>query len=161
MLADLRKEYRVDDRRIFVTGHSNGGGFTYLLWANRGDQLAAVAPCAAASLSPIAQFKPKPVFHLAGEKDPIVKLEWQKMTMDSVRKINQCGESQPWGDPLHPLPVQDRRPVGGLHPSWWTRSAAGCAGADREVLQGAGLTLSADRRGRARALTRWVVHGSQ
>ncbi|MEP6668406.1 MAG: esterase [Chthoniobacter sp.] len=109
MLIGLRKEYRVDDQRIFVTGHSNGGGFTYLLWANRGDQLAAVAPCAAASLSPIGQFKPKPVFHLAGEKDPIVKFEWQKMTMDSVRKINQCGEGQPWGDhcTIYPSKIGD------------------------------------------------------
>src|SRR3954469_12549725 len=38
MLASLRRDYRVDDKRIYATGHSNGGGFTYLLWAMRGDQ---------------------------------------------------------------------------------------------------------------------------
>jgi len=35
MLASLRQDYRVDNKRIFVTGHSNGGGFSYLLWAER------------------------------------------------------------------------------------------------------------------------------
>ncbi|MEI9893131.1 MAG: hypothetical protein WDN28_04275 [Chthoniobacter sp.] len=32
ILTSLRQDYHVDDKRIFVTGHSNGGGFTYLLW---------------------------------------------------------------------------------------------------------------------------------
>ncbi|MFY8056754.1 MAG: hypothetical protein ACOVRM_03375, partial [Planctomycetaceae bacterium] len=35
VLQSLRSEYRVDDRRIYATGHSNGGGFTYLLWSER------------------------------------------------------------------------------------------------------------------------------
>ena len=49
VLATLKKDYKVDEKRIYATGHSNGGGFTYLLWAARGDVFAAVAPCAAAA----------------------------------------------------------------------------------------------------------------
>ena len=37
VLATLKKDYKVDEKRIYATGHSNGGGFTYLLWAARGD----------------------------------------------------------------------------------------------------------------------------
>src|SRR5262249_52351740 len=48
-LEQLKKDYKVDTRRIYATGHSNGGGFTYLLWAERGDKLAAVAPSSATS----------------------------------------------------------------------------------------------------------------
>ena len=33
VLATLKKDYKVDEKRIYATGHSNGGGFTYLLWA--------------------------------------------------------------------------------------------------------------------------------
>src|SRR4051812_24788524 len=47
VLASLRKDYRVDEKHIYATGHSNGGSFTYLLWAARGDQFAAFAPSAA------------------------------------------------------------------------------------------------------------------
>ena len=35
--------------------------------------------------------------HLAGEKDPLVKFEWQKLTMDAVRKLNGCAlVGKPW-----------------------------------------------------------------
>jgi polyhydroxybutyrate depolymerase len=40
--------------------------------------------------------KPKPALHVAGENDPLVRFEWQRQTMDSLRKLNQCGEGQPW-----------------------------------------------------------------
>lgn len=107
VLAALQDEYRVDEKRIYSTGHSNGGGFTYLLWAARGNRFAAFAPsaCAASSLfSPTKEragvrsrkFIPKPVLHVAGENDPLVKFEWQKQTMDALRKRNECGEGKPW-----------------------------------------------------------------
>lgn len=97
VLARLKADYQVDARRIYATGHSNGGGFTYLLWAERGEVFAAVAPSAAAALRQPDKFKPKPVMHLAGENDPLVKFSWQKLTMDGVRKRNGCdAEGKPW-----------------------------------------------------------------
>ncbi|CAN5403734.1 hypothetical protein BH09VER1_BH09VER1_09410 [soil metagenome] len=95
MLASLRKDYMVDDKHIFVTGHSNGGAFTYLLWATRGDTLAAVAPTAAAALRLLDQLKPKPAFILGGENDPLVKFVWQQNTINAVLAIDQCGKGQP------------------------------------------------------------------
>lgn len=96
-LASLKQDYKVDEERVFATGHSNGGGFTYLLWAARGEQFAAVAPCAAAASKLLDRLKPKPVLHLAGEHDALVKFTWQKHTMDGLRKLNECGEGKPWG----------------------------------------------------------------
>jgi len=86
----------VDDKRIYATGHSNGGSFTYLLWAARGERFAAFAPSGSAAPRLLTRLKPKPVLHVAGENDPLVKFSWQKQTMDAVRKLNQCGEGQPW-----------------------------------------------------------------
>jgi polyhydroxybutyrate depolymerase len=96
VLDTLEKEYRVDERRIYSTGHSNGGGFTYLLWATRGDRFAAMAPSAAVAAKSFPLLKPKPVLHAAGEKDALVKFAWQKMTMEALRKLNECGEGRPW-----------------------------------------------------------------
>jgi len=95
MLASLRREFRVDDRRIYATGHSNGGGFTYLLWAERGDQFAAFAPAAAVAAQALFRLKPMPVFHVAGESDPLVKFAWQQQMIAALRRLNQCGPALP------------------------------------------------------------------
>jgi len=111
MLAQLKKGYNVDPKRIYATGHSNGGFFTYLLWLERGDVLAAVAPCAAmAKYAP--QLKPKPVMHIAGEKDPQVKFAWQQRTMDEVRKIDGCATSgEAWATDCTLYPSAGGTPV--------------------------------------------------
>lgn len=96
MLATLHTQYRVDDQRIYATGHSNGGYFTYLLWATRGDRLAAVAPSAACAGTALAALKPKPLLHIAGTNDQLVKFAWQMATVDTVRQLNDCGAGQPW-----------------------------------------------------------------
>jgi polyhydroxybutyrate depolymerase len=96
VLTSLKQEYRVDEKRVYATGHSNGGGFTYLLWATRGERFAAFAPSAAPAARNLPWLKPKPVLHVAGEKDALVKFAWQQQTMNALRKLNECGEGKPW-----------------------------------------------------------------
>ncbi len=97
MLASLRKEQTVDDRRIYSIGHSNGAAFSYLLWQARGDTLAAIGTVAGVMVKPLGDYRPLPVLHIAGENDPVVKYEWQKLTFMAVKKINACDEqAQPW-----------------------------------------------------------------
>lgn len=96
MLATLRQEYRVDANRVYATGHSNGGFFVYLLWAARGDRLAAVAQTAAAIVATLGKLTPKPVLHVAGQADASVKFAWQQATMENLRQLNDCGAGQPW-----------------------------------------------------------------
>ncbi len=96
MLAEAKARVKIDDKRIYSTGHSNGGGFTYLLWAMRGEVFAAMAPSGAAAAKSRDLLKPKPVLHIAGEKDPLVKYEWQKLMIDGLLKLNQCGEGGAW-----------------------------------------------------------------
>ena len=97
VLSSLQKEYKIDPKRIYATGHSNGGGFTYLLWAERGDLFAAVAPSGSLSRDGLPKLKPKPVLHLAGETDPLVKYGWQEIMMKADRKLNGCAETGvPW-----------------------------------------------------------------
>ncbi len=115
VLASLKNDYKLDAKRIYSTGHSNGGSFTYLLWEARGELFAAFAPSASLSRSLVQpkgfgpadvsekpanaakrMFLPKPVLHVAGENDPLVKFEWQKMMIEAVRKLNQCGDGKPW-----------------------------------------------------------------
>jgi polyhydroxybutyrate depolymerase len=107
LLARLKADHNVDEKRLFSTGHSNGGAFTYLLWAERGDRFAAVAPSAAV-MRQINRLKPKPVMHLAGKKDTLVKFAWQDRMMQTLRKRNGCeGEGLTFGEHalLYPAPT--------------------------------------------------------
>jgi polyhydroxybutyrate depolymerase len=92
VLTTMKKDYPIDEQRIYATGHSNGGAFTYLLWAKRGDTFAAFAPVAAAGGLYIKEAKPRPLFHAASEKDPLVTFAMQQRTLDLVKKLNGCGD---------------------------------------------------------------------
>ena len=95
MLASLTAQYRIDRKRIYATGHSNGGLFTYLLWAERGDIFAAFAPSAALLARGFAKFKPKPVLHIGSPQDPLVKFAWQARMIDYVLQLNGCSSRLP------------------------------------------------------------------
>lgn len=97
VFASMKEQHKIDERRVYSTGHSNGGGFTYLLWAARDDVFAAMAPSAAAAGRVGKDLKPKPVMHVAGENDQLVKYSWQQLAITQLRKLNDCGEGAPWG----------------------------------------------------------------
>lgn len=111
VLTWLKKEYRVDEKRIYATGHSNGGAFTYLLLAQRGEVLAAVAPSASAAGRRLGEFKPLPVMHIAGRSDPLVKFAWQEATIEAIKKVNGVGEGKPWGEHCTMYSSEKGKPV--------------------------------------------------
>ncbi len=128
VLATLKKDFLVDSKRIYATGHSNGGAFTYLLWEERGNEFAAFAPSGAGSISLFgasenreaflrslsegdkkrlehilaitpdssSKYIPRPVLHIAGKNDPLVKFAWQKPTIEAVKKLDECAGGATW-----------------------------------------------------------------
>ncbi|MCI0637921.1 MAG: prolyl oligopeptidase family serine peptidase [Gemmataceae bacterium] len=112
VLASMKNEYPVDENRIYATGHSNGGAFTYLLWAKRGDRFAAFAPVAAAAGLYLLEAKPRPLFHAASEKDPLVTFAMQQRTLDRVKKLNGCDDrSEDWAKDCRRYPSKTGTPV--------------------------------------------------
>ncbi len=98
MLRSLRWKFRIDDRRIYAAGFSNGGFFDYILWAQRGRLFAGFAPCAAALRGPLQIPSPKSVLVVAGEQDQRVPFDEQRQTIAALRQINGCvGEGEAWG----------------------------------------------------------------
>lgn len=112
VLATLKEKYKVDDRRIFATGHSNGGLFTYLLWAARPEVFAALAPSAAAGAGKLTALKSCPVLHIAGEKDTTVPFEKQQLTIKAVRSLNGCEDiGKEWAKGCTIYPSKNGAPV--------------------------------------------------
>ncbi|MDX2033917.1 MAG: dienelactone hydrolase family protein [Blastocatellia bacterium] len=72
-LALVREEYRIDDDRVYLMGHSMGGNGSWFLGAKYASQWAAIAPIAAGGAMPqtidIAALRQTPVFVSHGAKD--------------------------------------------------------------------------------------------
>jgi len=88
-----------------------------LLWAERCDVFAAVAPSAAA-FRVAGKLKPMPAMHLAGEHDALVKFTRQRLTMNAARKLNGCEtEGKPWNKQCTIYPSKNGTPfVEFIHP---------------------------------------------
>jgi polyhydroxybutyrate depolymerase len=87
-LATLKSKYPVDEKRIYSTGFSNGGIFTYLLWGTRANIFAAFAPVAAQIFPAVHLAVPKPLFHVAGSKDNVVPFKDQQKSIAMAREVN-------------------------------------------------------------------------
>jgi polyhydroxybutyrate depolymerase len=88
MVADLRKQYHVDDARIYSTGFSNGANLTYLLWAERPQIFAAFAPVAARIRPSVHFTTPRPLFHTGGTADRQIPFAEQQEAMAAARHAN-------------------------------------------------------------------------
>jgi polyhydroxybutyrate depolymerase len=71
VIEDVAKRARIDRRRVYATGHSNGAIMAYRLAAERAEVVAAIAPVAGAmSLDRFAPARPVPVMHIHSVDDP-------------------------------------------------------------------------------------------
>lgn len=96
VLKTMKEKFKIDEKRVYATGHSNGGAFTYLLWATRSDVFAAVAPSAAGGRA-VKDTKPCPLLHVAGEKDELVPFENQMKSVAAAKEFNGCeAEGKEW-----------------------------------------------------------------
>ena len=79
LLDDLGTVVKVDEKRVYACGMSNGGMMCYRLAAELSDRIAAIAPVAGTIA--IEESKPKrpvPVIHFHGTKDTLVPFEMAK-----------------------------------------------------------------------------------
>jgi polyhydroxybutyrate depolymerase len=76
MLDDLEKQFKVDSKRIYVTGFSNGAAMTFRLGADLSGRIAAIAPVA--NYCWLKNPKPErsiPTLYLIGDQDPLVPIK--------------------------------------------------------------------------------------
>ena len=92
IVGSLREKYSIDDNRVYASGFSNGGLFTYLLLSQRPNVFAAFAPGGAVLLPQVPLTQARPVLHYGGQSDQLARFEKQQATIDQVRKFNGCAQ---------------------------------------------------------------------
>jgi NHL repeat-containing protein len=100
MLTDLTTAYRVDPRRVYATGLSNGGSFTWVLLAARPERFAAFASVDLPDLGNLSWAGvPRPALYMYGDNDSTGSnpADWAEWTRDRLLRLNGCGtESVEW-----------------------------------------------------------------
>jgi poly(3-hydroxybutyrate) depolymerase len=96
VLADVKRRFRIDEDRVYLTGLSMGGGGTLWLALSRPDVWAAIAPVCPAppegtwELAPNALNVPVRIFH--GDADPVVPVagvrEWVQRLGDLGTQVD-------------------------------------------------------------------------
>jgi polyhydroxybutyrate depolymerase len=75
LIDQLKKQYPIDESRIYANGLSNGGGMTFLLACRLSERIAAIGGVAGAYMLPWKDYKPKrpvPAIIFHGTADPLV-----------------------------------------------------------------------------------------
>ncbi len=96
VLALVRKEFNIDERRVYLMGHSMGGGGTLFLgekYATNWAAIAAMAP-AAFGFQPdsLAKIKDMPVLIAQGDADTLVRPEMTRRWVDELKALNMTYE---------------------------------------------------------------------
>jgi polyhydroxybutyrate depolymerase len=87
LLSELEKRHKVDARRVYAVGHSNGARFVNVLWVMRGDKFAAFCSASAQGGRLLERVKPRSIFMIAGERDPLVPYQGQLLSVGLARRV--------------------------------------------------------------------------
>jgi predicted esterase len=89
-MEEIRADYRVDPKRIYLTGLSMGGEAAYRFALHQPDTFAAMAPLAAylgrAEASTMKSIKDLPIWAIHGADDTVVPLAKAQQPVDALKK---------------------------------------------------------------------------
>jgi predicted peptidase len=90
VLGLVRKELNIDEKRIYLLGHSMGGGGTWHLGIKYPDVWAALAPIAPAiyrSPDELEKIKHMPVIVVQGARDFLVRAERTRRWVEKMKEL--------------------------------------------------------------------------
>jgi len=87
MLAEVQKDYKIDPKRVYLTGLSMGGYGTWSLAAKHPDKWAAIVPvCGKGNPADGEKIKHIPCWAFHGDKDTAVKVEGSRDMIAAMKK---------------------------------------------------------------------------
>jgi len=91
LLDEIVQKYKVDEKRIYVTGLSMGGYATWALAEKYPERFAAIAPvCGGGNPLTICKIGKLPVWAFHGAKDPVVPIKESQQLVDALKN---CGNN--------------------------------------------------------------------
>jgi predicted peptidase len=110
VLAMVRKEFNVDERRVYLMGHSMGGAGTYYLGSKHGKEFAALAPIAPAAMG-MTNDRAKvlqaikdagvPMLVSMGDADEAVPVANVRMWVDTMKELQMNYEYKEYPGVTH------------------------------------------------------------
>lgn len=95
MLKELKLQYKVDEKRVYACGMSNGASFCFLLLTERPQHFSAFAPVAGVGKPFLARARtPRPVLMINGKADHLISFQSAERTRDFLRRLNGCGTKE-------------------------------------------------------------------
>jgi predicted peptidase len=95
VLAEVRKEFNIDEKRIYLIGHSMGGAGTWHLGTKYADIWAGLAPIAPAAFGQptgLDKIKHIPVIVVQGDKDNLVPATGTRRWVDMLKELGVTHE---------------------------------------------------------------------
>lgn len=95
MVSDATADLCIDPKRVYVSGHSNGGAMTYRLACEAADLFAAVAPvCGWMTIDNCSPARAVPLMAIRSQNDGVVKIETADADIDEWLSNDTCVEDQ-------------------------------------------------------------------
>jgi dienelactone hydrolase len=91
----IRKEFNVDEKRIYLIGHSMGGAGTWHLGSKYADTWAGLAPIAPAAFGPpsgLDKIKAVPVIVVQGDNDNLVPVAGTRRWVEKLKELGVTHE---------------------------------------------------------------------
>jgi polyhydroxybutyrate depolymerase len=100
LIAELQRTHKIDARRVYATGISNGGFFSQRLACDLTDKIAAVASVAATMPEPLVPVckpsRPISVMFIHGTDDPLVLIDGGPVARNHGRSVSLAEASSFW-----------------------------------------------------------------
>ena len=99
LLDETRKKYRIDPKRIYAVGYSNGGFMTHALAQRHPGLFAGIGAVASSTVMDLDSLvSPVSVIHIHGAADPVVPIDGTadfrpvRSVIEQFRRIDGCGK---------------------------------------------------------------------
>lgn len=91
IIAQMEKDYKINTKRVYLSGFSMGGMFTYHAMSKIADKIAAFAPCSGPNVYGASKAqRPVPIMHIHGTNDDVLNYSMVENFLKNYRDQFNC-----------------------------------------------------------------------